>query len=327
MKVLITGAGGFIGRHLVADQLEKGRRVTVVDIDLRALGNFAGHGQLDLAEADFTNGSRMRKLLPGHDIVIHLASVHLETNVDEGLYWNVNASGALEFVRQCHEAGVTRFIHCSSVGVYGDIENPPADEETECRPDIVYEKSKLKGEQLVRAFAKEAAYPVVVVRPAWVYGFGCPRTLKLARSIRSGRFFYVGDGSNLRHPIHIEDMLDGFELATTHPGAIGEVIIMAGPAAVTIRDLVNTISDELGVVRPKLRLPRVLVWLGALTVEKGFGFLGNEPPFSRRSLKFFEGDTAFDISKARRKIGFDPRVGLRQGMALTLADFGRTGQL
>ncbi len=327
MNVLVTGAGGFIGRHLVADQLKKSRDVTAVDLDLGALETIDDHPRLERVEADFTDPEPIQDLLAGQDVVFHLASLHLETAVDEDLFWKVNAEGSLGFVEQSHEAGVRRFVHCSTVGVYGDIEEPPADEDTECHPDIAYEKSKLAGERYVCDYAERTGYPLVVIRPAWVYGFGCPRTLKLARTIQSGRFFYVGDGKNLRHPIYIDDMLEGFELAVTHPNAPGQVLIMAGPRAVTIRTLVAIIAQELGVQEPRLRLPRPLVWAGALAVEKGFGLLGKEPPFSRRSLKFFDGDTAFAIDKARRAVGFDPRVELHEGMNHTLAEMARAGQI
>lgn len=319
MNVLITGAGGFIGRHLVRNQLARGRHVTAVDVTLDGLKAMHAGDELKLAETDFRSEA-LDKVLAEQDVCFHLASLHLEVGASEQAFHEVNVEGAQRFVERCHMAGVGRFVHCSSVGVFGDVRNPPANEETECYPDLVYERSKLDGERRVGQYGSSHGYPVVVVRPSWVYGPGCPRTLKLVRAVRSGRFFYVGDGSNQRHPIYIDDMIAGFELAATHPDAPGRVFIIAGPQAVTVRELVEVMADELGVDRPWVRLPQSFVWLGGLLTEVGFAATGREPPFSRRSLKFFSGNSAFDTSRAQRLLGFEARVELREGLRRTFGE-------
>lgn len=326
MNILITGAGGFIGRHLVREQLSRGRNVTAVDIDLGGLEDLLENPSLRAVESDFRDPA-LDARLPGQDVCFHLASMHLQVTATEEEFQAVNVEGAGDFVERCHRAEVGRFVHCSSVGVFGDIRNPPADEGSECEPSLAYERSKLAGERRVQDYAERSGYPVVVLRPAWVYGPGCPRTTKLARTIRSGRFFYVGSGGTLRHPIHIDDMVSGFELAAAHPSAVGEVFIMAGPRAVSIHELVNAIAREMGIKPPSLRLPRFAAWLGGLMLEAGFGAVGREPPFSRRSLKFFTGNTAFRTEKARRMLGFDPRVELEVGLRQTIAELTRTGAL
>lgn len=326
MNVLITGAGGFIGRHLVRDQLARSRRVTAVDLDLDALRPLRAEGLLTLVEADFRDQA-LDTSLAEHDVCFHLASLHLEVGKSEQEFYAVNVEGARRFVERCHSAGVGRFVHCSSVGVFGNVEDPPANEETECRPDLIYERSKLEGEIRVVEYGSDYGYPVVVVRPSWVYGPGCPRTLKLARAVRKGRFFYVGDGSNQRHPIYIEDMIVGFDLAANHPDAPGRVFIIAGPRAVTIRELIETIADALEVDRPRLRMPRLAVWLGALFTELTFAAAGREPPFSRRSLKFFSGDSAFDTTRAQRSLGFVPQIDLQEGLKRTFHELRRTAAL
>jgi len=326
LNVLITGAGGFIGRHLVRDQLSRGRNVTAVDVDLAGLESLPQSPALKAVEMDFRD-PELEGQLSGQDVCFHLASLHLEVGAREEEFKAVNVEGARQFVERCYRAQVGRFVHCSSVGVFGDVRNPPADEDSECRPGLAYERSKLDGERRVREFAERTGFPVVVVRPSWVYGPGCPRTMKLARTIQAGRFFYVGSGSTLRHPIHIDDILSGFELAATHPSAVGEVFIMAGPRAVPIRELVGALARQLGVKPPNLRLPRLGAWLGGLMLEAGFGAVGREPPFSRRSLKFFTGNTAFRTEKARRLLGFVPRVELEEGLRRTLRELAHSGGL
>jgi nucleoside-diphosphate-sugar epimerase len=317
MRVLITGAGGFIGSHLVEQQLRLGRQVTALDLHVESLENLAAHPQLTILEGDFADAALTEQYLKDLDICFHLASAHLETDVDEQYFFKVNVQEARDFVQRCCEAGVGRFVHCSSVGVYGDIENPPADEGSECNPDVAYERSKLAGEQAVMEFAREANYPVVVVRPAWVYGPRCPRTVRLFRTIKKGRFFFVGDGKTLRHPIHIDDMTAGFELAATHPNAPGEVFIMAGPRAVTLVELADEIAAVIGVKKPSLKLPKAPVWLGCILLEAGAKVFKYKPPFTRRSLKFYTGNTAFSIQKVKDMLGFDPEIDLKEGLQQT----------
>jgi nucleoside-diphosphate-sugar epimerase len=317
MRVLITGAGGFIGSHLVEQQLRLGREVTAVDLHVEQLQPLASQPRLIVLKGDFADRSLVDAHLPGQQVCFHLASAHLETDVDERYFFKVNVQEAREFVERCCQAGVSRFVHCSSVGVYGDIENPPADEGSDTHPDVSYERSKLAGEGAVMEFAREADYPVVVVRPAWVYGPRCPRTARLFRTIKKGRFFFVGDGKSLRHPIYIDDMLAGFELAATHPRAPSEVFIMAGPRAVTLNELAGEIAAVVGVKEPSLKLPRAPVWLGCVLLEAGAKAFKFKPPFTRRSLKFYTGNTAFSIQKAREIIGFDPLVDLKEGLQRT----------
>jgi nucleoside-diphosphate-sugar epimerase len=208
-------------------------------------------------------------------------------------------------------------VHCSSVGVYGDLRDPPAHERTSCHPDTIYEKTKLAGERAVREYSQQSGFPTVIIRPSWVYGPGCPRTQKLFRSIQKGWFFYVGSGESMRHPIHIKDMVDAFETAATHPAAPGETFVIAGPQAVTINELATEIAAVLDARPPRLRLPKPLVWLGCSLVELSARSVGREAPFTRRSLKFFTGNSAFDTSKAERELGYKAVIELQEGLRKT----------
>jgi nucleoside-diphosphate-sugar epimerase len=317
MRVLITGAGGFIGSHLVEDQLARGRDVTAVDYKVAVLSSLSSNPRLTIVKGDFADQDLMGDYLLDQDVCFHLASAHLETGVSDEYFWKVNVTDTRDFVVRCYEAGVKRFVHCSSVGVYGDIKYPPADEESECHPDVAYEASKLAGETSVMEFANEKGYDLTVVRPAWVYGPRCPRTAKLFKAIEKQRFFYVGDSQTLRHPIYISDMVTAFELAATVELASGEIFIIAGPRAVTLEELANEIADCLGVPKPRLKLPKPLVWTGCYILEIVFSLLSKTPPFTRRSLKFYSDSAAFNIRKANDLLNFQPKIGLIQGIRWT----------
>jgi nucleoside-diphosphate-sugar epimerase len=318
MKVLITGAGGFIGSHLVDSQLEKGNQVRVVDLHVERLSHQQGHDQLELITGDITDPKLVERLVSEIEVVYHLASAHLDVSLSNKHYRQVNAQGTLRLVEAAYQAGVLRFVHCSSVGVMGDVKHPPADESYNSQPTNIYELTKREGEQAALNFAKQTGFPLVVARPAWVYGPRCPRTQKLFRTIAKGRFLVFGSGQNWRHPVYISDAVNGLELCAQNRDRCGEVYIIAGSQPVRAIELVRLISRELGVKPPRLHLPITLGRLGGLSLESVFKLVGKQPPFSRRSLDFFLKDNAYDIGKARRELGYNPEVDLSTGIRQTI---------
>jgi nucleoside-diphosphate-sugar epimerase len=317
MNVLITGGGGFIGSHLVDSQLAQGHWVRSVDLNMAHLKHVADHPNLEIVEGDITAPALVGRLVSGIDIIYHLASAHLDVSVSDSYYQQVNVVAAENLLRAARSASVGRVVHCSSNGVMGDIQNPPADETAPCNPSNVYERTKLAGERAALQIAKETSLSVVVVRPAWVYGPRCPRTQKLFRTIGKGRFVMVGDGQTLRHPIYVTDAVRGLELCAEAESAPNNVFMLAGETPVTIEKLVQEIADLLGVRPPAVRLP---LWLGksaGYSLQLAFKPLGRQPPFSRRSVDFFLKNNAYDIRKARKELGFEPMVDLRTGLTRT----------
>jgi nucleoside-diphosphate-sugar epimerase len=327
IKVLITGAGGFIGTHLVRDQLARGRRVVAVDLDLAPLRALELDGALQYETLDIRSGEALAALLEGVDTVFHLAAAHLDVLKAEAWFEQVNVRATGDLARLAAAAGVARFVHCSTVGVYCPLASLPADEDTLPAPDIAYERTKLEGEAAVRQAAAETGLSVIILRPAWVYGPLCPRTEKLVRSIARRRFIRVGAGANLRHPIYISDMLDAFERAATCALPPCETIIVAGRDTVTVRQLVELIIEELGMRYRPWSVPYPVMHAACFILEQAAALAGREPPFSRRSLKFFTESSAFDTARAGRLLGFCPQVTTREGLKRTIQYYREQGIL
>lgn len=318
MRVLITGAGGFIGSHLVDSQLERGHDVRAVDLHLDLLRHQAGHPYLEMMRGDITNKDLLPRLVEGVDILYHLASAHLDVSLSDEHYHLVNVDATRSLLEAAKAARVKRFVHCSSVGVIGDVENPPADETTECHPTNIYERTKLEGERIVLDFFHRTGFPVVVVRPAWAYGPRCPRTAKLIRTVSKGRFPIFGDGRNTRHPVYISDMIRGLELCEETPDIAGEVFIIAGEAPVESRELVEVIRQQLNVRTPQIYLPLLLGQVAGMTLERTFKLIKRQPPFSSRSMDFFLKHNAYTIAKAQSKLNYRPQVDLLTGIKKTI---------
>ncbi len=329
---MVTGAAGFMGRHLVRRLAREGWEVR--GVDLRPLdGEEDGGGPVPPGEeggrvshhqADIREPEAILPLLEGADTLFHLASAHLEVNAPEGWYRSVNVGGAERLVEVAATTGIGRILHTSSVGVYGSVAEPPADEDAPKAPTSEYERTKLEGEEAARVRAEERGVALVILRPGWVYGPGCPRTARLLRAVRKGRFFFAGRGENLRHPIFIDDAVEAYLHGVEAPEEIvaGRPYLVVGPRWVTVRELVANAARALGAPVPRLRLPRTAVAALAGGVELGGRFLGFRPPISRRSLAFFEHDNAFSGERAERELGFRARVELDDGMERTVRALG-----
>lgn len=321
-RVVITGANGFIGRHLTVRQLALGRRVIAVDREVANLDEIKHEPMLSVHKTDICDADAMSETIDGADVVFHLAAAHLDVTAPESHYRAVNVDALATLLDLATTVGVQRFVHCSTVGVYGPIETLPADEETPCRPDIAYERTKLEGEQLVR---DSGGLPTIIIRPSWVYGPDCPRTLKLLRSIARRKFFFVGSANNMRHPLFIDDLLQAFELAATHQVSSGSTLIIAGPEAVSVRELFHVASKALGVEYNPITVPESLVAAGCTTIEKIFTAIRRHPPISSRSMKFFTESSSFSTQKAKNELGFEARTALSDGLSSTVSALQQKG--
>lgn len=324
-RVLVTGAGGFIGSHLVDDQLARGREVTALDLTLDRIEHQNDNEKCSLVLGDVRDAALLESVVPGHDIVFHLASAHLEVNKPDSYFEEVNVEALGRLVEICRRNGVGRFVHCSSVGVFGSLERLPADETTECNPDIAYERTKLAGEEVVRSSAGSLDY--VILRPAWVYGPRCHRTLKLMQAVKRKKFIKVGFKKTYRHPVYISDMLAAFESAASVPEASGQTLIIGADEAVLLDELIEEVQKAVGTHIHPITVPLTVMYPACLAAELVWGVMGKEPPFSRRSLKFFTESSAFDISRARDILQFAPKTSLAEGLAATARQFSSEGVL
>jgi nucleoside-diphosphate-sugar epimerase len=326
VKALVTGATGFTGGHLARYLVGRGDAVRVLVRDSAQKDHPAFSG-MEVVVGDLERPDDLPRAVAGVDVVYHVAALYRQAGLPEATYRRVNAEAVGWIVRAAGDAGAERVVHCSTVGVHGDIEHPPANEDAPLRPGDVYQVTKLEGERQARQAATEAGIELVVVRPSGIYGSGDRRLLKLFRGIAHRRFVVLGDGEIFYHLTHIDDLVEGFRLAATVPAAAGRTYILAGGEVTTLNELVRIIAVEAGVPGSPWHLPVWPFWVAGAACEGLCAPFGIEPPIYRRRVDFFTKSRAFDITRAQSEIGFRPRVMLREGVRRTLAWYRAEGWL
>jgi len=267
------------------------------------------------------------RVVNGVDVVYNIAALYRQAGLPEATYRKVNGVAPGSLVEACAKAGVRRVVHCSTVGVHGDIEHPPADEDAPLRPGDVYQVTKLEGEMRARDRALRGGVELVIVRPSGIYGAGDRRLLKLFRGVARRRFVILGDGEIFYHLTHIDDLVEGFRLAATVAAAAGRTYILAGGEVTTLNELVQLIAAEAGVPGEPWHLPAWPFWIAGAACEAVCAPFGIEPPIYRRRVDFFTKSRAFDIRRARTELDFRPHVTLRDGVRRTLAWYRAEGWL
>lgn len=326
MRAFVTGATGFIGGHLARRLLAQGAAVRAL---VRAPERGAELARLgaELVEGDLAAARDLGPALAGADVVFHLAAQIQPTAAGAAGYRRANVEATEHLLAACRGRSLGAFVHVSSVGVMGTLRRLPADEAAECRPDNPYGRTKHEAERLARRAQAEEGLPVVVARPAWAYGPGDRRTLRLFAAIQRRGLALVGSGRTWLHPVYVDDVVDGLVRCATEPKAVGQTYLLAGPEPVSLAALVGLIAELLGVPPPRLRIPASVAWLGAAATEAASRLLRRRPPLYRRQLEFFLKDQLFSIAKAREELGFEPATRLRDGLARTIAWYREHGLL
>lgn len=317
MHALVTGATGFTGSHLARTLAGRGQTVRALVRDAGRARDLEAEG-IQLAVGDIRDRAALEAATAGVEVVYHIAAIYRQAGVTREVYHAVNASAVRGLVEAAARAGVRRVVHCSTVGVHGDIEHPPANEDAPLRPGDLYQVSKLEGERLAREAGDRLGIEVTIARPSGIYGPGDRRLLKLFRGIARGRFPILGDGEIYYHLTHIDDLVEGFRLCGDQPAAAGRTYILAGGEYTTLNQLVALIAEVAGVRPPRLHLPVWPFWIAGAMCEALLVPFGIEPPIYRRRVDFYTKSRAFDITRARRELGYDPRIGLRYGIEQTL---------
>lgn len=318
MKALVTGANGFTGSYMVKNLLKNGYTVRGL---VRKSSNLdlIKDLEIELVYADLAKDELSNEIMDGIDVVYHVGAAFRIEGVPESYFWDVNVKGTKKLLEAAKKAGIKKFIHCSTVGVQGDIKNPPAKETHPNNPGDYYQESKLEGEKLALDFFKTEGLKGTVVRPVGIYGPGDTRFLKIFKFINNGKFRMIGDGNVLYHLTFVEDLVEGFRLAGESEEANNEIFTIGGDGYLTLSELVEKIANILNKPTSKKSIPVWPVWIAGAMCELICKPFGISPPIYRRRIDFFIKDRAFDITKAKTILGYNPTTTLEEGLARTAA--------
>jgi len=324
MRAMVTGATGFTGGHLARALKAKGYEVVALVRDLRKAEPLKQLG-IELVAGNLRSKDDVRRAAKGCDVVYHIAALYREARHADETYRKVNVEGVGNVIEACAELGVGRLVHCSTVGVHGNVV-VPADENAPFAPLDVYQESKVEGEMLVQQYIAKGGR-ATVFRPVGIHGPGDTRFLKLFRAINNGTFRMIGKGTVIYHMTYIDDLVDGIVLCGEHPAALGQTYILCGPVYTTLAELATAVATSLGRKPPRGRIPLWPVVLAAKACEAICRPLNIEPPLHTRRLEFFINDRGFTAAKAIREIGYKPRFSLAEGLARTAAWYRAQGMI
>ena len=325
-KILVTGGTGFTGRHLCERLIKDGHQVRTIARKPTAATHLNRLG-VEIIPGDIRDFDTALKATTSVEKVYHIAALYRREGVPRRMFWDVNVTGTENLLKASLANDVARFIHCSTVGVHGGIKQSPANEDTPYGPGDHYQESKTEGEKIAIRFMQQKQIAVTVFRPAPIYGPGDLRFLKLFKAIHNRRFWMVGSGNVFYHLTYIDDLIQGILLCGTINGAVGRIYIIGGNEYVTLSTLVTLIAQALAVRPPDRRIPLWPVYALGYACESICRPFGIDPPLYRRRVDFFRKNRAFDISKAKRELGFEPKTDLKTGIALTAEWYQKEGLL
>ncbi len=323
-RILITGAGGFVGRRLCEKLAGKGHKLRVLIRNDRHEALFKSLNA-EIYTGDIREPEVVDWACDGVSGIFHLASIVQQAGVDDHEFWDTHMTAVQNLLLSAKKYDVKRVVHCSTIGVLGHIDGAPADETTDYNVEDIYQITKAEGEKVALEFHALTGLPVTVVRPAAVYGPGDTRLFKLFKIVATGKFRMVGDGNTQIHPVYVDDLVDGMILAYENENAVGEKYILGGDAPVSLNQWVKIIALHASVELKNVSVPYPLVRAAAVACEMVCKPFNIEPPLFRRRVDFFVKNRAFSIDKARRELGYEPKVGLDEGSKLTLEWYKKEG--
>lgn len=323
--VLVTGATGFTGSALTRRLIADGCRVTAF---ARPSSNVSALAELgvEVITLDITDYEQVARSMRPFDRVFHTAGSYRQEHADLDEFRRVNVDATRHLLQAALDQGVGRFVHCSTAGIHGPVDDLPADETYRAKPNDHYQETKLEGELLAHEYFANGL-PGTVIRPGAIYGPGDRRFLKLFGPIKKGFFVMIGSGNTCYHLVYIDDLVEGFILASEREEALGEAFIIAGERHCTLNEMAAEIARAVGVRPPRFSVPLGPVRLAAAICEDICRPFGISPPLYRRRVEFFQMSRGFKIDKAKRLLGYEPQFDLERGIAATARGYESAGWL
>ena len=318
MEVLITGATGLLGGHLIDRLQKRGDSVRILALPGENTSAQEARG-IRVYRGDIRQPETLVAPMDGVDGVLHLAAM---MGVWRPLsdYRAVNVAGTENVGRAALKAGVKRLVHVSSWTVYGMNIPTAATEDMPLRPfPEPYALTKAEGDLLVQRMISEEGLPAAIIRPGTFFGPGDRLHYgRIADRIHAGSWIKIGSGRNALPFVYVTDVVQGLLLLLDHDRAVGQAFNITNDRPLTQDEMWSAIAAEVGAKPPRLWAPYYPLFAAGYAAERlsGITHSQKQPPVTRLGVMLFGGNNRHSIDKARRELGFDPKVELREGVRL-----------
>lgn len=320
-KVLVTGAAGFLGGHLVDMLVERGDEVRAMVRPVEDASHLRSLPDVEVVYGDMTDAPSLKRAVKGVDRVYNVAAKTGPWGT-EAAYNAANVWGVADLIQSAMDAGVQRIVHTSSITVYGHhLHGIVSEDHPFHAEDNPYSRTKIAGEKLITDLVKYQGAPVVIVRPAWIYG---PRDTasfgRFVSLVESGKGFFVGSGRNIVPTVYVRDVAQGLiKAGDAGDFVVGRAYTLADDRRVTQEEYLNTIADFLGVEHISRKLPYAALYSAGRTAELVWQALGRRnaaaPPVTTYGITLLGGNQEFSIDRARQELGYAPEYDIIRGVS------------
>lgn len=320
MRVMVTGATGFLGRATVAALVRQGDVVRAVGRRANQLAKLSALG-MEVVSADLRDAAAINTACLGMDAVLHLGARSAPWGPASDFYAD-NVTGTEHVLTGCQQQGVRRIVYASSPSVVFDGRDHINIDETAPFPRrlmSVYSETKKQAEELVRS-AGSSTLETVILRPKAIFGPGDTTLLpRIVEAARAGRLPRIGDGLNRVDLTYVDNVVDALLLSLRSPAAAGRTYFITNGESPLLWDVIATVLQRCGVAKPLRPVPFRVVSAVAGCLELQALFTRREPTLTRYTAAILARTQTYDITAARRDLGYVPRVSLAEGIERTLA--------
>jgi nucleoside-diphosphate-sugar epimerase len=326
MRVLITGATGLLGGHLIKELQQRGEDIRALVLPVENADRLEKQG-VEVVRGDITDANTLGPAVKDVELIFHLAGM---MGVWRPLadYRLVNVTGSENLYKAAQKAGVRRYVHTSSHTVYGLGYGRFLTENDALRPDPdPYSLTKAEGDRLMRRLMLNSNVETVILRPGTFFGPGDRLHFgRMAQKMKDGKGVIIGRGDNALPFCYVTDVVQGFLLAAYHENAPGNVYNITNDQPLTQLEMFNAIADAVGGVRPTRHLPYLPIYYGSIVAEKVVARVTRTKPIvTQLGAMMFGSDNRHSVEKARRELGYEPKVDLRTGITLAAEWFNAGG--
>jgi nucleoside-diphosphate-sugar epimerase len=317
MKVLVTGGTGFTGKALVRRLLDTGHEVVALDYQEGLKTEELRQWGAKVVIGTVTDRAIVKEVMVGIDVVHHLAAAFREMDVPNSYYDEVNVEGTRIVLEEAFQQKVKKFIYCSTCGVHGNIDNPPGDENAPIQPADYYQRTKFEAEPIVQEYFRKGM-KTVILRPAAIYGPGDPeRFYMIFKRVAKGFFPMFGNGKTFYHPLYIDNLIDVFMLCMEEGKGDGQAYLIADEEYLEIEELVKRTARALNVSVRIPHFPVMPVVIAGHICEQICKPFHLTPIIFPRRVDWYRQNRAFKIDKAKKELGYIPRIGIDEGLQRT----------